>query len=199
MCKISLRNFCFCFTETGTRIVEFHQYESCLLCHQLHLGHCRVNLGPADISCQCTGTVCAAHLDMWHLCRAVHSLMNRQQSFLCHRTTSVEQAADRAEAAAVNLESRSTARTTNSVAALPGPSPPRTGPPTPRHHASCCNLRQRRRPTVQRRRPYTATCMTTHTTAVTDHPRFTAPVAVSYGCFSQSREMNFSNSVSCQS
>ena len=61
-----------------------------------------VHLGPADTSRRCTSMRCTARFDTCQLCRTAHSSTNRRPSLLCGRTTSVEQAADGAETAAVD-------------------------------------------------------------------------------------------------
>jgi len=61
-----------------------------------------VHLGLTDTSRRHTRMICTACLVMWQPRHATDVSTNQQQSFLCCRTTCMEQAADRPEAAAVN-------------------------------------------------------------------------------------------------
>ena len=61
-----------------------------------------VHLGLTDISCRCIRSICTACLVVWRPGRAADPSTNRRHGFLCPRTASMEQAADRTEAAAVD-------------------------------------------------------------------------------------------------
>jgi len=61
-------------------------------------------LGLTDISCWCRPicSICIACFVVWRPRRAADTSTNRRHGFLCRRTASMEQAADRTEAAAVD-------------------------------------------------------------------------------------------------
>ena len=61
-----------------------------------------LRLGLTDISCRRTRSLCTACFVVWRPRRAADPSTNRRQGFLCCRTASMEQAADRTEAAAVD-------------------------------------------------------------------------------------------------
>jgi len=64
--------------------------------------HTGIHLGPSDAGCQNSRSSYTMHLVTWQPCRAVDTLTNRRQSFFCRCTASMEQAASRAETAAIN-------------------------------------------------------------------------------------------------
>ena len=57
-----------------------------------------LHLGLNDISCRRTRSICTACFVVWRHRRAADTSTNRRKSFLCHRTASMEHAADTAEA-----------------------------------------------------------------------------------------------------
>ena len=106
-------------------VAERIQYKLCFLVHKLLLAatcelgsttctHAKAYLWLTDISCRCTCscsiyTVC--FVIVWRRRRAADTSTNRRHGFICRRTASMEQAADTAEAAAVDRYFSSPAKT----------------------------------------------------------------------------------------
>ena len=77
------------------------QYKLCLMAHKSPLRHAGVHLGHTN--CRCTCSDCSARFVVGRRPRsAADPSTNRRRNFLCRRTASMEQAADRAEATAVD-------------------------------------------------------------------------------------------------
>ena len=62
----------------------------------------RLTYGLTDISCRCIRSIYTACFVVWWPRRAADTSTNRRQGFLCRRSASMEQAADRAEVTAVD-------------------------------------------------------------------------------------------------